>query len=1044
MGLAMKSLVSLVFWVLSVSVALFQPASADDTDIYRSLYDIEGRGGKPQVMIIFDTSGSMEDYVADTNGGLNEKIIIAKRVITDLIEQNPQVDFGLSVFNYNFPDPDGGRVVAALPGEGGVQSDDARSSLVKAIDGLGGYTSTPLCEAYYEVYRYFNGNHPWHGKDDRYQQRTGGWWWGEEELVDANPPYTEAAFDGAKYRSPLRPCEPIYVIYMTDGLPQNDTDANTAIRSNILTNEFNDLRCRGYPDADGRKKENCMPELAYVMHQSDTFTTTNDGGRREEKGPVTTYTIGFDTDQQLLVDTASPLNISGDDCPVPRHDTRYNGRNACVGYFTANDADQLQSAFQGAIDDILSRSTTFSAPAVSSAFTNNTQSFDRLYLPRFLPRNEPRWSGNVKRLRFVSQQSWEDEKGSEAFNASTGDIQDTAWTWWSGKLGLDEPDGNMVEMGGVGGLLRQSVNKVGGAGRTIYTDDGRGLVNFDAGTSWGGDPTNWGLPEESSKEEIDELVAWARGWDVDDEDDDGVTQEARPWIMGDILHSDPIALNYGGKTQDQEKLYLAFGTNAGFLHFVDGDSGQEQWAFTPKSLAPLHNILRKNDVETSDDDTLTHPYGIDGPASYVRVDGDRDGRITRGLDDHMILAFGMRRGGRDYYALDVTNPAAPSLAWEITPETDSKFSKMGQSWAAPIPAKVPGHSNPVFIISGGYDPVRDDPSLDSSTHDTQGRAIYIVDAITGSLVYKADHSEAGKFVGGDVFQHPIPAAAKAVDSNSDGITDRVYLADTGGDLWRLELDSDNPDDWQVRKVASLGGSGENNRRFFNTIDFVSLESGGRLIDLLLIGSGDRTNPKAGGEGSDLTAVKDAFFAIRDPGSDKTGPVTVDDLENVTNQLMCQRDSDDDTTSCSQVWEDSAGWMLYLDGAYSMSLPGAKVLSQSVTLDGAIYFSAYVPDQPESICVPVIGRSYLFGLDLLTVNSSSRLEEDADLNKGERAEEAGEYLLSRPALLADGGELFLQGIGTANLGQLVKKQGGGGGIVLPSRAERTYWYEKKAE
>lgn len=368
---------------------------------------------------------------------------------------------------------------------------------------------------------------------------------------------------------------------------------------------------------------------------------------------------------------------------------------------------------------------------------------------------------------------------------------------------------------------------------------------------------------------------------------------------------------------------------------------------------------------------------------------------------------------------------------------------MGQSWAAPIPAKVPGHSNPVFIISGGYDPVRDDPSLDSSTNDTQGRAIYIVDAITGSLVYKADPSETGKFAG-EAFQHAIPAAAKAVDSNSDGITDRVYLADTGGDLWRLELDSSDPYDWQVRKIAELGGSGENNRRFFNAVDSVTLESGNKLINLLLIGSGDRPNPKAGGEGSDLTTVKDAFFAIRDPDADKTGPVTIDDLEDVTDQLMCQRDSGDDTTSCSQVWEDSAGWVLYLDGAYSMSLPGAKVLSQSVALDGAVYFSAYMPDMPASICVPVIGRSYLFGLDLLTVNSSSQLGEDAELNKGERAEEAGEYLLSRPALLSDGVELYLQGVGTANLSQLVKNLGESGGIALPSHIQKSYWYEKTSE
>ena len=1036
--------------------------SADDTDIYRSLYDIEGRGGNPQVMIIFDTSGSMRDVVGEGNKK-ETKINIAQRVIHQLVADNPNVNFGLAIFNYNGEKPDGGRIISPLPGEKGNVSDWDRQQLLNTIDDLGAMTSTPLCETYYEIFRYFNGDKARYGTKNRYQ------YWGY--LYDTNPEYSSKAFIDERseksYASPLRPCEPLYVIYMTDGIPQYDVDANNHIQNLVRKSDFYN-GCRVYPSVSSSAgEESCMPELSYYMQQLETFSiqSKNNGNGNEkksgesiERGPVTTYTIGFDTDQQLLADTASPLNTKDSkQCPVDRQDTRYHGKAACVGDFTAFNADQLYSAFQVAIDDILSRSTTFSAPAVSAAFTNNAQSFDRLYLPRFLPFNEPRWSGNVKRLQFISQQSWRDLNGKEAFNSQTGDILDSAYTWWSGAngLSLNEPDGNNVEAGGVGGLLRQSVdrslNAGSGDGRIIYTDVSNHLVPFDITMSLASRPEAWGLPKNAEQSDIDQLIAWARGRDVDDEDNDNDTLEARPWIMGDILHSDPIALNYGGEAQADEKLYLAFGTNAGFLHFVDGDSGKEEWAFTPSVLAPLHHVLRQNDIASASDDTLQHPYGVDGPASYVRIDSNGDGQIRAADGDHMILAFGLRRGGRQYYGLDVTTPTSPKLAWTLSPA--GEFAELGQSWAAPIPVRVPGHANPVFVISGGYDSDRDDPTRGSSDPDGMGRAVYIVDALDGSLVYRADVGTPQRFVGEATFRHAIPAASEAVDYNSDGVADRIYLGDMGADLWRLDLDSDDSRHWRVRQIASLGGSGIENRRLFNAIDFVSINTGSRRQDLLLVGSGDRANPKSGGESSDLPTVKDAFFLIRDPVSVAAASgknpdvVDIDQLKDVTNELLCDRKSDaGDIEGCLSVWQadDTAGWVLYLDDGYSLPLPGAKVLSESVTLNGTVYFSAYVPDEPASVCIPVIGRSYLFGLDLLTAGSARGIAGHGDnLVKGERAVDAGEYLLGRPSLIVKGDELFLQGVGTAELGQLVNEssRGNTGGIILPYRLKRTYWYEK---
>jgi len=1052
--------VFLCFLTLS-SFLLTSIALADDTDIYRSLYDIDKLGGKPQVMIIFDTSGSMEDVVEGEDGRPKRKIDIAKSVIVDLIENNPAVDFGLSIFNYNAREPNGGRIIAALPGDAQSMTASERKDLVNTIDALGPYTSTPLCETFYENYLYFSGFSPLYGTSDRASQCFLFWC----SLVDENPPYTDSALKDGKYRSPLRPCEPTYIIYMTDGLPQYDADANSRIRSLVSKESFYS-GCRRYSSADNNfsGEQNCMPELARYMNDPNTFSSEG-----VPKGPVITYTIGFDTDQKLLADTASPLNLkSSSDCPVDRQNSYYYGKNSCVGYFTANNADQLYQAFSAVVSDILSRSTTFSAPAVSAAFTDNTQSFDRLYLPRFLPRKKPRWSGNVKRLKLVGQQSWSDVKGREAFNQETGDIVETAYTWWSGSSGLDleEPDGNAVEKGGMGGVLRKKVDEElkssdgENDGRVIYTDVDGQLQPFEGGRGKAMTSEVLGMVGKNNNINASQLVAWARGKDIDDEDGDGLVNEARPWIMGDVLHSSPIALNYGDQGQGEEKLYVAFGTNAGFLHFMDGDSGAEKWAFSPRSLGELHKVLFENKEINASGDNLVHPYGVDGPPAYVRLDANRDGVITPGSGDRMLLAFGLRRGGSSYYAIDVTDPDKPKLAWEISPDGD--FSELGQSWAAPIPTRVRGHDDPVFIISGGYDPKRDDPKRSADSPDAQGRAVYIVDAFTGKLVWHADPTKKSLFLGKAQFSHAIPASAEVVDYDSDGLADRLYLGDTAANLWRVDLTSESSDSWSVYQVAQLGGRGSDNRRFFNSVDFVKVSQSNEPLDLLLIGSGDRANPKSGLNESQNTSVQDAFFVVKDPLGDRLPtaenigtPIKIGDLKEVTDAAFCSRTvsvNEVEGESCSSAWinreggADANGWFISLENAYSLPLPGAKVLSESVTLNGITYFSAYVPSEPRSICVPVIGNSYLFALDLLTARSVSHRYEDGSIEKGERATAAGNYLLSRPSLVVRNDELFLQGLGSAVLSQLVDPEdvGNNGGISVPYQARRTYWYESEGE
>ena len=61
-------------------------------------------------------------------------------------------------------------------------------------------------------------------------------------------------------------------------------------------------------------------------------------------------------------------------------------------------------------------------------------------------------------------------------------------------------------------------------------------------------------------------------------------------------------------------------------------------------------------------------YGVDGSASAYVYDADADGNIESG-SDKVWAFFGLRRGGRASYALEITNPDQPSLMWSVNAAT---------------------------------------------------------------------------------------------------------------------------------------------------------------------------------------------------------------------------------------------------------------------------------------------------------------------------------------------------------------------------------------
>ncbi len=165
-------------------------------------------------------------------------------------------------------------------------------------------------------------------------------------------------------------------------------------------------------------------------------------------------------------------------------------------------------------------------------------------------------------------------------------------------------DGRVVARGGAGqkitGFIANGTESVGDANgtntRQVYvepaiTTNGSNTVldDFDV-TDTLADQLIVPLGA-ADRAESRSLIAWGRGQDIDDEDGDGDVAEARQWIFGDAMHSQPLALNYGaygGYSETNPLIRLFVGTNDGVLRVIEnteaagGESGREIAAIYPR------------------------------------------------------------------------------------------------------------------------------------------------------------------------------------------------------------------------------------------------------------------------------------------------------------------------------------------------------------------------------------------------------------------------------------------------------------------------------
>ena len=393
------------------------------------------------------------------------------------------------------------------------------------------------------------------------------------------------------------------------------------------------------------------------------------------------------------------------------------------------------------------------------------------------------------------------------------------------------------------------------------------------------------------------LLKWVRGQDTQNENNfqvNGANTDVRASIHGDVLHSRPVVINYAATGAASDDPYVFYGGNDGVFRAVKGGQastdGKELWAFIPQEFFPI--LKRQYDDSppvryptTPSSLGATHRnYAWDGPVvSYVTRDST--GAISKAL-----LFLSVRRGGRFIYALDVTQHDAPKFLWRrgcySSGSCDTGYSEIGQTWSSPTiglfqASDVGNGTTPVLIFGGGYDAASEDTEP-PATADTMGRAVYFVNALTGDVLWSVGGGTAGStIVHDDRLTFAFTADVLAVDRHQTGFIDRVYAADIGGNLWRIDTSGTTTGSWSIHNIASVGGRSNSTagRKFMFGPDLVVTQTG--TFDAIVIGSGDREHPLA--SSTDAAGVTNGAFMFVDPNVDTTGAdlnIGVSDLVTV--------------------------------------------------------------------------------------------------------------------------------------------------------------------
>ncbi|MEM7292882.1 MAG: PilC/PilY family type IV pilus protein, partial [Pseudomonadota bacterium] len=929
-------------------------------------------------------------------------------VVDRLLRQVSNVNIGLMWFRNN---SQGGFVDNAVVD---IDNWTDRQALLTKVNTTQPQTGTPLSETLYEAFQYYSGG-----------QVSYGDWDGSAGFTSTNESVNDARVAPAltNYKSPIEfECQKNFILMLTDGEPWHDSSSNTAIPNlpDFATRAGTSSCDNDGYGANGR----CLEQMSAYMNYPDTGLAPSVDGPHS----VQTYTVGFQIDNALLLETSEGTD--------PNDDTDGGGGQ----HYVANNSEELANAFTEILNNVTGAPTTFTAPSVSVNAFNRTLNREFLYYTMFLPDEVPRWDGNLKKYKLVFNTDGTafitDNSGTvpapNVVDPNSGEFVSNAKSYWN-----TITDGNDVEKGGVrarlsdGNLATREVWTYTGTNTTL-SDTSNAVSEGNAAIT----TTMLGIASTSLRSDI---LKWIRGVDVLDEDDDTSTTDSRKTV-GDPLHSQPKVVTYDGDASNPVQV-IFFATNDGYLHAIDEATGNEIFSYIPQEMLPVQATLYANTAST------TRPYGLDGSVTTWTYDHNGDG-IINPVEDHVYLYVGMRRGGNNYYALDVTNvkQTTPSakLLWKIVngdliagsagASTTGLYSMMGQTWSQPLirTIKIGSTEKVILAVGGGYDTIQDTVSV--RTADTVGRAVYFINAETGAREWWGSSDSNADLVLADM-QYSIPTRLAGYDITGDGYLDRLYFGDMGAQIWRMDIDNGQAVSTLVTGgvIADLGGTGTlaaDARRFYHPPDAaLAVEASGAYLSLA-IGSGYRAHPLDDDITDRLYMVKDEDIYTIPSSYTK---LTESDLYDATDNFVGEGTAAQQATAAAAL-ASANGWYITLGDVG----PGEKSLSAPLILGGVAIMTTFTPTTANACNPDGGGKGAVYYLNLANatpVYNFNGVGDDNNLTKTDRYQ-----TLSATGIPPE--TAYIVGLDAdGNVATAVlhgKEQGQDPGNNEPTK---TYWYEQ---
>lgn len=702
-------------------------------------------------------------------------------------------------------------------------------------------------------------------------------------------------------------CRASYTILMTDGYGSDygSYNNNTAIG--------NSDGAKGAPFSDGNS--NTLGDIAMHYWNNDLHGDLDNKVQTTELDPanwqhMVTFGVGLGVQGSVDADNAFAAIKTGASVswPNPRtngdsaklDDLLHAGVNSRGGFFSAKDSETFASELSKVLEDIADRQTgsASSVAANSTRLGTDTVIYQALF-------NSGDWSGEIKAIPLKAD-------------------------------------------GSLGSTVAWSTSDVG----KIPSADSRNILTYNGSSTVAFQWTNLTATQKSALIGSDDATVgeqrlnWIRGQAVDD-------MRSRTTLLGDVVNASPVYAgrkNYrfdrlpdalgggltsvGGvsvelythyydtsKKNRTEVLYVS--ANDGMVHaFKAGgvDGGRELFAYVPSgAYSKLKNLTLPN-YGTSEN---PHQYLVDGPLFVGDAYFDKDGNGTSEWVNVLVGTYGA--GAKGLFALDVTDPASPSVLLEL----DGSNADIGNIMGQPILA--PTASGWKIIAGNGY-------------NSTNGDANLIVVDLASRSVTAVEADDAIDNNG---------LAGPSLLTDGEGVVTAAYAGDLFGNMWKFSLGNN----WGV-PYKSKG---------INVPLFKAQDAGGNVQPItaaptlginaqmdgsimVYFGTGSYISSTDNGAGS----VVNSFYAIADTGervtlTDSDSDGTLDRNSQLMQKTIVENgDTRTVTNNASTTWwsgdSQKRGW--YMDLTPDGSVTGERMISKPLLqYDRLIFPTLITSDDP---------------------------------------------------------------------------------------------------